>query len=107
MALVNKDDHKGIYKEIFDKIIKEKFEEIKELTNEINHDYLTYYFKDDTVKKRFDDFNKVIKNFKKTQSGEIKLEEAKKQQNIFKSNLNEISRERFKSEEKKNGIKKY
>ena len=34
-ALINKD----IYKEIFDEEIKEKFDEIRELTDEINHDY--------------------------------------------------------------------
>ena len=45
--------------------------------------------------------------FKKIQSVEIKLEEAKKQQNIFKPNLNEISRERFKIRRAKNDINKY
>ena len=44
----------------------------------------------------------LVQNFlKKTQSGEIKLEEAKKQQNVFKSNLNETLRGRFKSEDQK------
>ena len=33
------------------------------------------------------------------QFGEMKLEEAKKLQNVFKSNLNEISRKRCKSGE--------
>ena len=47
----HKDGHKDIYKEIFDKIVKEKFDEIKDLTYEINHDYLTYFFKNDTAKK--------------------------------------------------------
>ena len=40
--------NKNIYKEIFDEIVKEKFDEIKELTDEIHHDY----FKGDTAKKR-------------------------------------------------------
>ena len=35
----------------------------------------------------------------------MKLEEAKKQQNVFKSNLNDISIERFKSEEQKMALK--
>ena len=43
--------------------------------------------------------------FKNIQSGETKLEEAEKQQNVFKLNLNEISRERFKSEDKKIALK--
>ena len=36
-ALTNKDDHKSIYKEIFDKLVKEKFDETKELADEIDH----------------------------------------------------------------------
>ena len=36
-ALNNKDDSKSIYKEIFDKIVKEKFDEIKWLGDEIDH----------------------------------------------------------------------
>ena len=98
MALTNKDDHKDdhkdhhkyIYIEIFGKLAKEKFDEIKDLTYEINHDYFKYYFKNDTAQKRFDDFNNGIERFRKIQSGEIKLEEAKKLQNVFKSDLNEI-----------------
>ena len=44
--------NKNIYKEIFDKIVKEKFDEIRKLAEEINHDYLTYNFKSDTAKKK-------------------------------------------------------
>ena len=36
-ALTNKDDSKSIYKEIFDKIVKEKFDKIKWLSDEIDH----------------------------------------------------------------------
>ena len=50
-TLINKDDHKSIYKEIFDKLVKEKFDRIKELTYEIDHDDLIYCFKGDTAKK--------------------------------------------------------
>ena len=51
--------------------------------------------------KRFDDFINGIELYKKIKYGEIKLEEAKKVQNAFKSNLNEISRGRNKSKEQK------
>ena len=34
----------------------------------------------------------------------MKLEEAKKLQNVFKSNLNEISKGRYKSEEEKSAL---
>ena len=45
----------------------------------------------------------MVQNFSGN-SGEIKLEEAKKLQGVFKSNLNEISRARNKSEEQKSAI---
>ena len=47
----DKDDDKYIHKEKFDKLVKERFDGIKELTYEIDHDDLTYYFKGDTTKK--------------------------------------------------------
>ena len=92
MALTNKDDHKENYKERFEELVKERFDEVKELTNKINQNDLIYYFKGNTTRKMFDDFLNGIKLFRKIQSGEVKLEEAKKLQNVFKSKLNEISR---------------
>ena len=99
------DDHKDIYKEIFDKLAQEKFDEIKELTYEIDYDDLTYYFTGNKARKTFDDFNNEKELFRKIQSGEIKLEESKKLQHIFKSNLNKILRGRFKSNEQKSASK--
>ena len=60
-----------------------------------------------TIKRCFDDSNNGIDIFRKIQSGETKLEDAKKLLNIFKSNLNKISRGRFKSDEQKMALKKY
>ena len=77
MVLTNKDDRKDNYKKIFDKLVKERFDEIKELTDEINQNYLVYFFKWYPARKRFDDFNNGIEIFRKIQSGEITLEEAK------------------------------
>ena len=37
-VLTNKDYHKDNCKEIFEKLIKKRFDERKELTDEINHD---------------------------------------------------------------------
>ena len=61
MALSNKDDHKDNYKEIFENH-KEISYEIKELTDEINHDK-TYYLKVNTTRKIFDNFNNAIELF--------------------------------------------
>ena len=49
-ALNNKDNCKSIYREIFDKTVKERFNEIKKLTYEIEHDNLVYYIKNNTAK---------------------------------------------------------
>ena len=49
-VLTNRGDNKDIYKEIFDKLVKEKFDKIKDVTYEINDHYLTCYFKGDSAK---------------------------------------------------------
>ena len=90
-VLTNKDDHKSIYKKIFDRVVKERFGEIKELTYEIDHEDVIYYLKNNT-NKNFNDFDDGIELVKKIQSGEMKLEDAKELQNIFNSNLNKISK---------------
>ena len=85
---------------MFDKT-KEIFHGMRELTDEIDQNYLIYYFKDDTRKKRFYYFNNGIEHFQKIKSGEMKLEEKKKQQNKFKSSLNKIPRGNSNEEGKK------
>ena len=64
-ALTNKDDHKDQYKEIFEELFKERLDEIKYFTDEINQNDLIYHFKDNTFRKRFDDFNNGIEPFLK------------------------------------------
>ena len=96
-------NRKDNYKEIFEKLAKERFDEIKELTNEISHDDLMYYFKGNTATKRFNDFTNGIELSKRIESGEMKLEEAKILQNVFRSNLNKMSREIYKSEDQESG----
>ena len=45
VGLTNKDDHKDNYTETFEKLLKkERFDEIIELTNEMNQNDLTYFF---------------------------------------------------------------
>ena len=51
--LTNKDDHKSVYKEIFDQLVKEKFDEIKKLTDEIDLNDLIYYCKNNTNTENF------------------------------------------------------
>ena len=65
---------KDNYKEILELLAKERFYEIKDLTDEINHDYLTHYFTNNTAREWFHDFNNGIELFS-IQSGEMKLKE--------------------------------
>ena len=106
-GLTNKDHCKSVCKEIFEKLVKERIDEVIELTDEINQNGLIYYFKGNISRKRFDDFTNGIKLFEKIRSGKMKLEEPKKLQNVFKSNVNEMSKGKFKSKEKENAVKKY
>ena len=62
------------------------------------------YFKGHTACKKFDNFENEKKLFDKIKSDEMKLEEAKKMQNVFKSNLNKISRGEYKSQEQKSAF---
>ena len=59
------DDHKDDYKTVFEGLVKERFDEIKQLTHEINQNYVIYYFKSNTSSKRFDGFNNSTELFKK------------------------------------------
>ena len=72
----------------------------------IDHYDLIYYFKNNTARKKINDSDNGIELFRKMQSGEMKLKDAKELQNIFKSNLNEISKGRFKSKEQKSALGK-
>ena len=73
-------------------LVKKRFDQIKELSHEINHDDLAYYFKGNTAIERFDYFNNGKELFTKTQSRGVELQEAKELQNVFNSNLNKTSR---------------
>ena len=54
---------KIIIKNIFEELVKERFDEMKESINEVNQNDLTYYLKVNTAKKRFDNFNNGIEFF--------------------------------------------
>ena len=52
LALTNKGDHKNNHKKIFEEFVKESFDEIKELSHEVDHNGLTYYFTGNTTRKK-------------------------------------------------------
>ena len=59
--------HTSIYQEIFDKLPKEKFDELTELTHKTHHNDLIYYFQNDDVKS-FYGFGNDRELFRKIQS---------------------------------------
>ena len=72
-GLTNKGDHKDSYKEIFEGLVKERLNEIKELVDETKQNDSAYDFQDNTASKRFDHSNNGIELFKKIKSDEMKL----------------------------------
>ena len=62
---------------------------------------LIYYFKNNTTKKDFNDFENGIELSRKIKSGEMKVEDAKELQNIFNKNLNEYQKKDLNQKSKK------
>ena len=104
MALTNKDDHKDNYKKNIWRTISRKIWINKKINPWNKLTWFNILLKVNTFRKRFDGFSNGIEVFFKKNSGEMKLEEAKKLQNVLKSNLNEIWRGRYKSEKWKRAL---
>ena len=86
-------------------MVEKKFDDIKELTDKINHDDLICFFAGNAARERNYNFNNGIEILRKIQSGKKKLQLAKKLGNVFKSNLNKISKERQQVNEQKSTLK--
>ena len=65
---------------------------IIELNKKINCNDLTYYYKCHTVPQKFDYLKNAFILLDKKKNGESILEDTKKEQKTYKSNLNEIKR---------------
>ena len=67
--------------------------EIKDLSKKIDHDDLTYYFKDKGISPiNFVGFKAPLHLYRDILNGNIELAKAEEDQEQFKSNLNEITR---------------
>ena len=53
---------------MFEELVDERFDKIKELSDEINPDDLINHFRGNTARKRYDDFKNEIKLFNKLKS---------------------------------------
>ena len=65
MDLINEYGKNKSRKNIFEELVKRRFDEIMQLIDETNFDDLIYYFKGDSARKRFNDFENGIKLFEK------------------------------------------
>ena len=76
-------------KEIFDKLVDERFERITELEKNVYPDKfkLIYIYKGLTADKKFDKLDNALNLLDKIQVGEINLAKAKSDQITLKSNL--------------------
>ena len=74
-------------KEIFDKLVDERFEGITELEQIVYPVKLMYRYKGLTADKKFDKLDNALNLLDKIQVGEINLAKAKSDQITLKSNL--------------------
>ena len=88
-------------KEIFNKLVDERLDEITKLDKKVNHDDLIYRYKGKTPNEKFDEYDSALNLINKIKNGETKLAQAKNDQIKFKSNLGEIKKGNNKKRTKK------
>ena len=74
-------------KEIFNKLVDERLDEITRLDEKVNPDNLIYRYKGKTADTKFDKFDNAFNLFDKIRNGKIKLADEKNDQIKFKSNF--------------------
>ena len=97
-----------ITKEIYDKILEERMDEILEMSNKIDFNNLTYNFKGQTASINFGKFGGPMYIYGHMKNGDTTLQQVEKQQKDFKKELNEITsgNPKHKSEMQLHTIKK-
>ena len=80
-------------KEIFNKLVDERLDEITKLDEKVIHDDLIYRYKGKTPDENFNTYDNALNPINKIKNGEIKLDEAKNDQTKFKPVLGEIKKE--------------
>ena len=80
-----------ITKEVYDKILEERMDEILEMSREINYNNLAYNFKGPTTPIRFTRFGGPMYTYNQLKNGDTTLQQVEKQQKDFKKELNEIT----------------
>ena len=79
-------------KEVFNKLVDQRIEEITNLDKKFNPDDLIYRCKGSTADAKFNEFDNGFSLLDKVRDGKISLADEKKDQAEFKSNLSEIKK---------------
>ena len=80
-----------ITQEFYDKILKERMDEILEMRNKIDFDELIYNFKSPTHPINFGKFEGPMYIYGNMKKGDVTLQQVEKQQKDFKKELNEVT----------------
>ena len=90
-------------KKIFNELADKRLDEITKLNEKVNFDDLIYRYKGNTADLKLNQFDNA---FSKMREGKISLTDAKNNQAIFLSDLNEINRgnKKHRPKEQKNSI---
>ena len=94
-----------ISKEIYDKILDKRMDEIIEMSKEINFDNLIYHFIGSSHSIRFTEFGVPMYTYNQLKNGDKTLSPAEEDQRKFRSDLGQISSGYRKSEHQLNTIK--
>ena len=86
------DNNPSISKDIYEKILEERMDEILEMSREINYKNLVYDFKGLTSSISFTKFRGPMYTYDQLKKGDKTLKQVEKEQIDFKTELNEITR---------------
>ena len=93
-------------KEIFNKLVDERLDEITRLDGKVHPDNLIYRYKGKTTDTKFDKFDNAFNLFDKIRNGKIKLADEKNDQIKFKSNFKWNKKKLIKKKQMKGAKKK-
>ena len=85
------DDNLSISKEIYDKLLHERIDEILKMSRKINYNNLVFIFKHSSTPISFTNFGGLMYTYNQLKNGEKTLQQVEKEQGDFKKGLGEIT----------------
>ena len=90
LTIEDKSNEQSIKKDIYNKILEEKIDQILEMSKKINHSNLVYDFKGSTPLINFMKFEGPMYTYNQLKNGDKTLQQLEEEQEHFKKDLNEI-----------------